>query len=68
VRMLTQTMTVEEERAALATYPTPAFALFYGVILLGESLTIAAVLGLVLIIAGAEITSRGAGDRRSWAI
>ena len=46
----------------------PAFALFYGVILLGESLTIAAVLGLVLIIAGAEITSRGAGDRRSWAI
>jgi drug/metabolite transporter (DMT)-like permease len=63
--MLTRTMTVEEERAALATYPTPAFTLFYGVILLDESLTIAAVLGLVLIIAGVEITSRVAGDGRS---
>jgi drug/metabolite transporter (DMT)-like permease len=53
------------ERAALANYLTPAFALFYGVLLLGESLTVWAVVGLVLIIAGAEITLRGANTRRS---
>lgn len=53
------------QRAALANYLTPAFALFYGVLLLNESLTLAAVIGLVLIVAGAEITLRGASDRRS---
>lgn len=53
------------ERAALANYLTPAFALLYGVLLLGETLTVAAIVGLVLIIAGAEITLRGAGDRRT---
>ena len=52
---------VGEERAALANYLTPAFALFYGVLLLGEALTVWAVIGLILIIAGAEITLRGAG-------
>lgn len=56
---------VGEERAALANYLTPAFALFYGVLLLGETLTIWAVLGLILIIAGAEVTLRGASKRRS---
>ena len=56
---------IGEERAALSNYLTPAFALFYGVLLLGESLTVAAVIGLVLIIAGAEINLRGAGGRRS---
>ena len=56
---------VGEERAALANYLTPAFALFYGVLLLGESVTIWAIIGLVLIIAGAEIVLRGAGNRRS---
>jgi drug/metabolite transporter (DMT)-like permease len=56
---------IGEQRASLATYLTPAFALFYGVLLLGESLTVAAVVGLVLIIVGAEITLRGAGDRHS---
>jgi drug/metabolite transporter (DMT)-like permease len=56
---------IGEERAALANYLTPAFALFYGVILLGESLTIVAVIGLALIILGAEITLRGAGGRSS---
>ncbi len=52
---------IGEERASLATYLTPAFALLYGVLLLSESLTVASVIGLVLIIAGAEITLRGAG-------
>jgi drug/metabolite transporter (DMT)-like permease len=56
---------VGEERAALANYLTPAFALFYGVLLLGETLTIWAVLGLVLIVAGAGVTVRGASRRRS---
>ena len=56
---------IGEERASLATYLTPVFALFYGVLLLGESLTVAAVIGLVLIIVGAEITLRGAGNRHS---
>ena len=51
---------VGEARAALANYVTPAFALFYGVLLLGETLTIWAVLGLLLIIVGAEVTLRGA--------
>ena len=55
---------IGEERASLATYLTPAFALLYGVLLLGESLTAASVIGLVLIIAGAEITLRGAGAQR----
>ena len=56
---------VGEERAALANYLTPAFALFYGMLLLGEALTIWAILGLMLIIAGAEITLRGAKRRGS---
>jgi drug/metabolite transporter (DMT)-like permease len=56
---------VGEVRAALANYLTPAFALVYGVLLLGEALTVWAVVGLVLIIAGAEVTLRGAGRRRS---
>jgi drug/metabolite transporter (DMT)-like permease len=56
---------VGEERAALANYLTPAFALFYGVLLLGEALTVWAVIGLILIIAGAEITLRGGGRQGS---
>lgn len=53
------------ERAALANYLTPAFALFYGVLLFGEHLTIAAIIGLMLIILGAEITVREASNRHS---
>ena len=56
---------IGEERAALSNYLTPAFALFYGVLLLGESLTITMVIGLVLIILGAEITLRGGSGRVS---
>ncbi len=46
-------------------YLTPIFALFYGVVLLGEALTVAAVVGLALIIVGAEITLRGDRARRA---
>ncbi len=56
---------IGQERASLATYLTPAFALLYGVLLLGESLTIAAVIGLALVIVEAEITVRKTGDQRS---
>jgi drug/metabolite transporter (DMT)-like permease len=56
---------IGEERAALSNYLTPAFALVYGVLLLGESLTVTMVIGLVLIILGAEITLRGGGHRTS---
>ena len=55
---------VGEERAALGNYLTPIFALFYGVVLLGEPLTIAAIVGLALIIVGAEITLRGDHAKR----
>jgi len=56
---------VGEERAALGNYLTPIFALIYGVILLGEPLTLEEVLGLVLIIVGAEITLRGDSAKRA---
>lgn len=52
---------IGEGRAALANYLTPAFALLYGTLLLGEALTFAAIVGLVLIVAGAEITLRETG-------
>ncbi len=56
---------IGEERAALSNYLTPAFALVYGVLLLRETLDITMVIGLVLIILGAEITLRGGGNRAS---
>jgi drug/metabolite transporter (DMT)-like permease len=56
---------VGEERAALGNYLTPIFALFYGVILLGEHLTIDEIVGLALIIVGAEITLRGDSAKRA---
>ena len=46
---------IGEEQAALGNYLTPTFALLYGVVLLGERITIPAVVGLALII----------GERRS---
>jgi drug/metabolite transporter (DMT)-like permease len=55
---------VGEERAAIGNYLTPIFALFYGVILPGEQLTIAAVAVLALIIVGAEIRLRGDSAKR----
>jgi hypothetical protein len=51
--------------ASLGNYLTPTFALFYGVILLGEPLTVAGILGLALIIIGAEITLRGDSAKRA---
>jgi len=45
-------------RAALVSYLAPGIALFYGAIFLDEVITIAAVGGLVLILAGVAIASR----------
>jgi drug/metabolite transporter (DMT)-like permease len=50
---------IGEERAALGNHLTPIFALFFGVILLGEQLTI---------IVGAEITLRGDSAKRAGGI
>ena len=48
---------IGEGRAALANYLTPAFALLYGRSCSAQALTFAAIVGLVLIVAGAEITA-----------
>ena len=56
---------VGEERAALGNYLTPIFALLYGVVLLGERITLPAIVGLALIIGGAEITLRGDSAKRA---
>ena len=53
---------VGSQRAALANYLLPAFALFYGVLLLGEALTVAGVVGLLLTVGGAAFAARGGGD------
>lgn len=47
---------VGEERAAFGNYLMPVFTPLYGVIFLREPITTAAVVGLALIVGGAEIT------------
>ncbi len=46
-------------RASLVAYIAPGFAVLYGVSLLGEPLTIGALLGLALILAGSWIAAEG---------
>jgi len=46
-------------RASLVAYIAPGFAVVYGVTLLDEQLTAAAILGLVLILAGSWIAAEG---------
>jgi drug/metabolite transporter (DMT)-like permease len=46
-------------RASLVSYLAPGVALFYGALLLDEAITAAAVAGLVLILAGVTVASRG---------
>jgi drug/metabolite transporter (DMT)-like permease len=45
-------------RAALVSYLAPGVALFYGAIFLDEAITVAAVVGLILILGGVAIASR----------
>ena len=49
-------------RASLVTYIAPGFAVFYGVVLYGEALTIGAVVGLVLIVGGSWLAGRGRAE------
>lgn len=46
-------------RASLVAYIAPGFAVFYGVTLLGEALTVGALLGLILILAGSWVAAEG---------
>lgn len=46
-------------RGILITYLVPAFALAYGVLLLGEPLSVAAVVGLALVLAGVALGTGG---------
>ena len=46
-------------RASLVGYTIPPIALAYGAILLGETITAASIVGLVLILAGVTLAGRG---------
>jgi drug/metabolite transporter (DMT)-like permease len=46
-------------RASMVGYVAPAFSIVYGVVLLGESVTVAAIGGLVLILAGSWLGAQG---------
>jgi drug/metabolite transporter (DMT)-like permease len=46
-------------RASLVAYIAPGFAVFYGVSLLSEPLTLGAILGLILILAGSWVAAEG---------
>jgi drug/metabolite transporter (DMT)-like permease len=46
-------------RASMVGYVAPAFSILYGVVLLGEHLTLASVGGLVLILAGSWLGAQG---------
>jgi drug/metabolite transporter (DMT)-like permease len=50
---------VGARRAQLVSYLAPGFALLYGAALLGEPITVAAVVGLALILTGVALASRG---------
>jgi drug/metabolite transporter (DMT)-like permease len=45
-------------RASLVTYLAPGVALFYGAVFLSEAITVAAIAGLALILAGVAVASR----------
>ena len=51
---------VGADRASLVSYLAPGVALFYGALLLDETITLAAIAGLVLILAGVALASRRA--------
>jgi drug/metabolite transporter (DMT)-like permease len=54
-------------RASLVSYLAPGVALLYGALLLGERITVAAIAGLVLILAGVAVASRRAQPlRKRW--
>jgi drug/metabolite transporter (DMT)-like permease len=46
-------------KASVVAYVAPAFAVVYGVLLLGEELTVGTIAGLVLILAGSWLAASG---------
>ena len=56
--------TIGPGRAYSVTYIAPAFAVVYGAILLSEPITVATVIGLVLIVAGSYLAARRPRDAR----
>jgi drug/metabolite transporter (DMT)-like permease len=68
--------TIGPARVALVTYIAPAFAVFYGVTLLGETISAATIAGLVLIVGGSWVAAgqslprlrRGARSRPADAV
>jgi drug/metabolite transporter (DMT)-like permease len=48
-------------RASLVAYIAPGFAVFYGVALRGEELTVATIAGLILIVGGSWLAGRRPG-------
>jgi len=52
-------------KATLVAYVAPGFAVVYGVLLLGETFTLATTAGLVLIIAGSWLAAEGRLPRRA---
>ena len=56
--------TIGPGRAYTVTYIAPAFAVVYGAILLSEPITVATVIGLVLIVAGSYLAAGSPGGAR----
>jgi drug/metabolite transporter (DMT)-like permease len=52
-------------KATVALYLVPAFAVVYGVVLLGEPLTAAAVAGLALVVSGSWLAASQGGEGRA---
>jgi drug/metabolite transporter (DMT)-like permease len=57
--------TVGNARAFIVTYLVPGFAVVYGATLLDESITVATIAGLVLILVGSWLAAEGRFGRRS---
>lgn len=60
----TLTATIGPARVALVTYVAPIFAVFYGVLLLGEEISLGTVAGLALIVGGSWVASGQSLPRR----
>jgi drug/metabolite transporter (DMT)-like permease len=56
--------TVGPARAFIVTYLAPAFAVVYGAVLLDERITVAAIVGLALILAGSYLAAGSPGGAR----
>jgi drug/metabolite transporter (DMT)-like permease len=53
-------------RSLLVAYIAPAFAIFYGAVLLDESITAATIAGMVLIVGGSWLAGEGRWPWRTW--